>query len=205
METGSAVVERWARPVYEAYIAGCWLIHLTDDTLYWVSKPRLHYEAGRDPRRLHRVDGPAVESDVEPLYFLTGVLVPEGVVMRPEAITAGEIDEEPNVEVRRVMTERMGYERYILESGAALVQSDECGALYRRDFDDDEPLMVVHVINSTPEPDGERKKYMLRVHPELRPMLPGGGLGEPQEMTARNAVASTFGLRGVEYAPGVET
>jgi hypothetical protein len=26
-------------------------------------------------------------------------------------------------------------------------------------------------------------------------------LGEPQKMTARNAVASTFGLRGEEYDP----
>jgi len=39
------------------------------------------------------------------------------------------------------------------------------------------------------------------VHPELRPMLGGDELGEPQELTARNAIASTFGKRGEVYRP----
>jgi hypothetical protein len=63
---------------------------------------------------------------------------------------------------------------------------------------------MVKVRNSTPEPDGSVKDYFLRVHPQLRPMI-DGGLGDPQPMTARNAVASTFGLRGEEYHPTVET
>lgn len=63
---------------------------------------------------------------------------------------------------------------------------------------------MVRVVNSTPEPDGSHKRYMLRVHPELRPLL-DEGLGQPQKMTARNAVASTFGLRGEEYAPYAES
>jgi hypothetical protein len=36
-------------------------------------------------------------------------------------------------------------------------------------------------------------------------MLDGGQFGEPQEMTAHNAVASTFGLRGEQYEPVMET
>lgn len=36
-------------------------------------------------------------------------------------------------------------------------------------------------------------------------MLDGGFFGEPQEMTAHNAVASTFGLRGEQYSPTIET
>jgi hypothetical protein len=40
------------------------------------------------------------------------------------------------------------------------------------------------------------------VHHELRPLLSDDGEpGEPQELTARNAVASTFGKYGHEYAP----
>ena len=39
----------------------------------------------------------------------------------------------------------------------------------------------------------------------VRPMLDGGQLGEPQALTARNAVASTFGLRGEQYEPIFET
>jgi ParB/RepB/Spo0J family partition protein len=43
----------------------------------------------------------------------------------------------------------------------------------------------------------------LRVAPDLRPLGIDGARG--QKMTARNAVASTFGLRGSEYAPQVQT
>jgi hypothetical protein len=39
----------------------------------------------------------------------------------------------------------------------------------------------------------------------LRPIRADGTFGEPQLLTSRNAVASTFGLRGAEYAPNVET
>jgi hypothetical protein len=50
---------------------------------------------------------------------------------------------------------------------------------------------MVEVINATPEPDGSRKRYWLRVPPYMR--------------TAREAVAWTFGLSGKEYAPDKET
>lgn len=40
---------------------------------------------------------------------------------------------------------------------------------------------------------------------ELRPLLPDGELGEPQAMTALNAVASTYGMRGEDYNLAVET
>jgi hypothetical protein len=51
------------------------------------------------------------------------------------------------------------------------------------------------------------KTYFLRVHPELRPLIDPEKrvYGEPQKMTCHNAVASTFGLRGEEYQPDVET
>ena len=49
------------------------------------------------------------------------------------------------------------------------------------------------------------KEYFLRVHPELRPMTADGKTGEPQALTAHNAVASTFGLRGDDYWPTIET
>jgi hypothetical protein len=39
----------------------------------------------------------------------------------------------------------------------------------------------------------------------LRPMLLNKQLGAPQAMTARNAVASTWGMRGEEFVPEVRT
>jgi hypothetical protein len=109
------------------------------------------------------------------------------------------------------MLSRYGESRYLEQLGGALVHEDECGRLYQAPREDDTPLTMVRVTNSTPEHDGTRKVYWLRCHPELRPLLssagePGGlQLGEPQEMTARNAVASSFGLRGEDYHPEVET
>ncbi len=50
---------------------------------------------------------------------------------------------------------------------------------------------MVEVLNATPEPDGTRKTYFLRVPPTIG--------------TARAAVAWTFNLEPLEYRPVVET
>jgi hypothetical protein len=55
----------------------------------------------------------------------------------------------------------------------------------------DEAVVVVEVQNSTPESDGSRKTYFLRV--------------PPRTQTAREGVAWTFGLGEEQYAPGVES
>lgn len=66
-------------------------------------------------------------------------------------------------------------------------------------------LVVVELTNSTVDADGSRRVYHVPCHPELRPMLANGGLGDPQKMTALNAVASTYGMLGSEYKLEVET
>jgi len=127
-----------------------------------------------------------------------GLRVDRSVILDP--VTVERVDTEPNAEVRRVLLERWGYERYLDASGAVPVHCDEYGELYRV-----ADGYAVSVLNATPEPDGSRRRYVLPVHPELRPLslLTSGEvvLGEPQEPTARAAVASTFGLRAEEYAP----
>jgi hypothetical protein len=79
------------------------------------------------------------------------------------------------------------------------------GTPWYRDLDRDEPIMMVEVVNHSAEPYGSFKRYLLRVDPRLRPIRADGSCGEPQPPTVRNAVASTFGLSGAEYAPEVET
>ncbi len=98
---------------------------------------------------------------------------------------------EENAEVRRVMLERMGHERFMADLGAEPLHRDACGELFRVDLENDEPLVLVRVVNSTPEPDGKRKKYVLRVPPHIQ--------------TAREAVAWTFGVPPEMYAPIAET
>ncbi|GAA2645547.1 hypothetical protein GCM10009864_04690 [Streptomyces lunalinharesii] len=63
--------------------------------------------------------------------------------------------------------------------------------LWRVDLPDDEPVVMVEVVNSTPEPDGTHRTYWLRVPPRTR--------------TARQGVAWTFGIAEEGYAPVLET
>lgn len=198
-------VLRWTAPLFEAFVAGAWFLYWTEDTLYWVAKPIVHKDPAPGVRRLHNENRAALESDVENLYFWHGVLVPAFVILRPDWITVKHIEIEGNAEVRRVMIERYGQARYLLDSGAKELHRDEWGILYQKEIPDDESLVMVKVVNSTPEPDGSFRDYFLRVDPFLRPLMVDGIFGEPQEITARNAVASTFGKRGEEYELAVQT
>jgi hypothetical protein len=140
--------------------------------------------------RLHCTEGPAVTyPDNCELFFLTDLMVPERIALGD--FSAGEIDMESNVELRRVMIDRFGVERYLFATGAERVHEDDCGVLYRKVLTDDEAVTVVQVINSTPEPDGTFKHYFLRVPPTM--------------MTARAAVAWTFGLDEEDYFPTLQT
>ena len=192
-------VMAWSKPLYDAFISGCWVLYWTDDTLYWVSKPTLHCEITTNGRRLHNDSGAALETDIENLYFWHGVLVPAFVVCHPDKITVNDIDEEANAEVRRVMIERFAFARgmsgmltFMREAGAKCIDHDErFGTLWKRDMPGDEPILIVEVVNRSPEPDGSFKHYGLRVPPELR--------------TAHQAVAWTFGKTPETYAPLMES
>jgi hypothetical protein len=191
-ELGRKMVLPWANPVYDAFIAGAWMLYWTGKTLYWIPKPKIHLEyPSPNNRRLHNAEYAAVESDVENLYFWHGVMVPAFVVVRPDWITLKHIETEANAEVRRVMIDRFGKDRFIMESGAQLVHEDDFGKLYRKELAGDEALVMVKVVNSTPEPDGSFKDYWIRVPPFIK--------------RAREGVAWTFGKEEMAYAPEIQT
>lgn len=145
-----------------------------------------------DRGRLHSDNSEAVSFlDGFKLYAWHGVFVPQEIIHRPDFITVFGIDMEPNAELRRVMIEIFGRERYLFQSGAILIDEDEHGALYRKELNNDEPLVIVQVTNSTAEPDGTFKKYFLRVPPETG--------------TVREAVAWTFSMNSAEYEPMIQT
>lgn len=98
-----------------------------------------------------------------------------------------------------VVIERFGTDRYIQESNAKRLHEDEYGVLWQARFSDDEPITMVEVRDPSTD-----RTYFLQVHERLCPLLPDGTLGEPQALTAHNAVASTFGLRGEGYLPAFE-
>lgn len=141
------------------------------------------HSIGKDPAVIY--------ADGRKEYYVKGVRVPEYVVTQPERIKIDDINKETNTEVRRIMMERYGNAKYLQNSKAVLIDEDEFGKLWRVDVPLDEPLMMVEVLNSTPEPDGTIKTYWLRVPPTVR---------TPQE-----AIAWTFSLDPKSYDPVLQT
>ena len=142
--------------------------------------------------RLHCETGAAVRyPDGFSVFAIHGVRVPEKVVASPETITVQEIESKKNTEVRRVMIGRYGLERYLMDSGAEEIHRDDFGILYRKALPEDESLVMVKVVNSTPEPDGSFKDYFLRVPPTME--------------RARQAVAWTFCKDENIYDPAFQT
>ena len=60
-----------------------------------------------------------------------GVRVSRQVIEAPETLSAEQISGERNLEVRRVMRERYGTERFLRDAGAELVAEDDFGKLWR--------------------------------------------------------------------------
>ncbi|SNS26932.1 DUF6745 domain-containing protein [Actinoplanes regularis] len=142
--------------------------------------------------RLHRGEGAALEfPDGYGLWAWRGMPIPADLAAELPSLTLERIRQEENAEIRRVMLEHFGYERYLREAGAHEIGSDETGKLWRLQLPGDEPLVMVEVVNSTPEPDGTSRVYWLRVPPETG--------------SAREGVAWTFGLTAEEYQPLVQT
>ena len=169
-----------------------------------------------DQNRPHNDNGPFCRwRDGSALYSVHGVRVPMWLIEHPELLTIEKIEAQENAEVKRVMIERYGVSAYLTDSNAEELHRDDFGILYRKEVKDDETIVMVKVVNSTPEPDGTFKDYWLRCDPQLRPLAcPDWSAEEqaaftekqkPQAMTAKNAVASTFGLRGEDYNPLIET
>jgi hypothetical protein len=106
-------------------------------------------------------------------------------------VPARDVLAEPDVEVRRIMIDRVGPERLVRDGGARRVAEDETGILWRLDLAEDEPLVCVEVTDASAGPGNAFRRYVLRVPPDVR--------------TAREAVAWTFGVDTGEYRPAIET
>jgi hypothetical protein len=126
------------------------------------------------------------------LYHIHGIRVSRKLAEEPSTVTVADIENEPNIEIRRLMLDAYGIKRFLLDVGAKEIQRDECGILYRHVVDAAlEAIVMVEVTNSTAEADGTFKKYFLRVPPHIT--------------TAKAAIAWTFDLASEEYSPLVET
>lgn len=122
--------------------------------------------------RAHCENGPSHEwRDGWKLYYWHGLAVPDEliyVIESPEKITIEAINSQKNSELKRMMVERFGHQRYLLESKAQLI--DKCAAdhpvigmrtaaLYKID-----DMFLLDLLNSTPEPDGTVKRYTIPIN-----------------------------------------
>lgn len=137
--------------------------------------------------RPHSTEGPAVVfRDGWSVYAVDGIRLPWWTVEEPNRITHSSIDEIVDAELRRVLVTLSG-DRYIEDRGSQ-IHADGWGELWEVPEIEGRFLRVV---DSTPLPDGTRKRYWLRV---------------PRRVdTAHAAVAWTFGLTSETYEPKVET
>jgi hypothetical protein len=188
-----------------AKLAGLWELAqsagwaLPHPNICWVCER--HHILSRDDRgRLHCESGPAVAyPDGWAIYAVHGVRVPRNVIEHPHEIDIARIGAVRNAEVRRVMIDRYrhgeevsGPAAFMRDAGGERLDHDErFGTLWRRNVPGDEPIVMIEVINSTREPDGRRKRYWLRVPPNMT--------------TAHEAVAWSFNVPAKDYAPKVET
>ncbi|MBA4077026.1 MAG: hypothetical protein C0508_18460 [Cyanobacteria bacterium PR.023] len=139
-----------------------------------------------DSHRLHDERRPAVAfARGNGLYALQGICVSPLAVTDIQAYGFDAILKENNITTRRLLIERYGRSKFIIDSGAKIIHSDEFGVLYRKEIPHDEALQIVKVINSTPEADGSYAHYFLRVPPFME--------------RAKQAIAWTFGIDEDEY------
>lgn len=120
-----------------------------------------------------------------------GVTANHRVVFEPEKLTTAEILQERNAEVRRIMIERLGLQRFLAEANAETLHTDtDAGGirkLLRLALANDEDLVCVSV--NCPSTG---RHYLIRVPPSMQ--------------DCHQAVAWTAGFDNPDdYAPLVET
>ena len=142
--------------------------------------------------RLNATDGPAVEwTNGDKHYFVKGIEVPDSWI--EDKVSLKDIQECNNTELRRIAMELYGYKEYVIDIGAKKIFSDEWGELYQVEIENDEPITMVSVLNSTCEPYEQMgleqreefrgselsnrgawfKRYLLRVPPTTKTPLEG--------------------------------
>ena len=171
---------------------------------------------GWGSHRLHSDTGPAVGfRDGWGIWAIHGTRVPQYVVEHPQQITVAAIDAETNAEVRRVMIDRYGPDRYVVDSGAKVVhelpadhpqQGLRTARLLVKPVPDDEPIVFVDLLNSTPEPDGTTKRYMLRVDPNAYDGEASRNAHAAAASTWRDGIGGSLTYRDWrDYAPACES
>jgi hypothetical protein len=96
-----------------------------------------------------------------------GVQVSDRIALEPQSITGQDILNTDNVELRRVLIERVGYENFLQQVGGLIRDRDRDAGGERQliyiPFEDDEAFMVLKVICPS-----TRHTHILRVPPHMQ-------------------------------------
>jgi hypothetical protein len=168
---------------FNQLVSGYWLGR---EVALIVRRPRVlsRDEAGR----LHHATGKCLEyHDGWGFYAWHGVRVPEEVIVYPDYLIGLDWRQAENVELRRIIQERMG-SRFVAEMGGVVIDEGPLGRLYEVKLpgDPEQLACFVQVRDASTE-----RQYFLRVPPWVE--------------TAAEAVAWSFGLSVEDYGPALET
>jgi hypothetical protein len=159
------------------------------------------------PAKIYRDESGRLHSDKVPsisysgtgwgFYSWHGYTIPQDkswIIADKVRLTPSLIDAETNAELRRIMLEIYGFERYFGEREYEVIAEDVDGnGLERRLLSaeiGDETIRVVEVVNGSLEPNGTRRKYVLGA-------MPGN--------TPHEAIAASYGLNPTKYKEAVRT
>lgn len=155
--------------------AGAWDMLLFDELAIIVRPPVV---IRRDEQlRLHAEDGPALkfrDGETCAIYAWHGVLVPPRLINDPDSYTREEIMSEENSENRRILAEKLGWEKYTDKVGVVEVdkwQDPETGLEYTLlDFKERDGELQPRLLKmQSPEvKDGTKPFYIEAVDPRCR-------------------------------------
>jgi hypothetical protein len=96
---------------------GFWI---TPTQVIAVVNPKLSLD---EDGRLHSLDDAAVKWEGEEYYYVEGVKVDRQIVVSPETQTIEQINKEPNEEVKRIRISQFGWQRYLTEANATVLDT----------------------------------------------------------------------------------
>ena len=161
---------------YGLYEKECWLVR----------KPTV---LTRDEQgRLHNETGMAVKwSDGVGYYFWHGIRATKKIIETPNKLTKRDWEKEENLEVRRIIQERMG-DRFVKALKAKSISKDEFGELLEIDLKDD-PEKIARYVRL--KDSSTARIYYLRIPPTIE--------------TARAGVSWSFNIDEKDYNLAQET
>ena len=152
--------------------------------------------------RPHCGDGPSHRwRDGFEIYHWHGYRLPADkawIIADKARITVDAINAEPNAELRRVMLEVYGFDRYLADAKAKVVDVDQNHGQPRRLLEmtvAGESVRVVEVVNGSNEPDGTRRKFVLGAARRSR----------REATTVAEAIAASYGVNPKVYREAVRT